>query len=401
MKRLPKQRRTGLFSATMTDAVAELVRAGLRNPVRVVVKVENMIDKSEQRIPETLDIFYSLCPVKHRLFALSEYLANNRDQKTIVYFSTCACVDYYFKLLQGIKSDLNLFHLHGKMEHKKRTLIYSQFTSSKRGILFCTDLAARGLDFNDIDLVIQFDAPQDPATFAHRCGRTARIGRSGMAILFLDSKEESYIDLLNGRKIPVKPIHPLLPIPSSTNFLDSIRQANTLNRELFEKSIRAFVSYIRFYQEHLAKFIFRLRDLDIGALANSFGLLKLPRMPELQDFKVVDFTPTKVDTDLIPYLDKAREKQRKLNLAKAKTNKEKDTRQLKRPAVSQPWSQNKARKQRRLDRKTKKDLLNVRNGQQGVKTLTDGSDNDQEINDEWKLMKQEKRMEARLRQQGL
>jgi len=281
ISKMPKQRRTGLFSATMTNAVNELIRTGLRNPVKVTVKVESVGGvQGEQKIPDTLKIFYQVSPYEERLAFLLNYLEAIHKIKTIVYFGTCACVDYFAKAVTNLtgqqkSSKLRIVALHGKMEHKRRSNVYREFVESPSAVLFCTDLAARGLDFPDIDLVVQFDAPQDPASFVHRCGRTARSGREGAALVLLDPKEESYIDFLAGRLIPIKPFTPLTEDPKFVPavLLESLIAINSSDREMYEKSLRAFVSYMRFYQEHHAKFIFQFKDLDIGALARAFGLL--------------------------------------------------------------------------------------------------------------------------------
>jgi ATP-dependent RNA helicase DDX55/SPB4 len=80
------------------------------------------------------------------------------------------------------------------MDPKRREAVYNKFTIAPMStILLCTDIAARGLDIPDIDWVIQYDPPQDPKSFAHRCGRTARQGRKGNAVVFLNPKEDTYI----------------------------------------------------------------------------------------------------------------------------------------------------------------------------------------------------------------
>jgi ATP-dependent RNA helicase DDX55/SPB4 len=278
--RMPKQRRTGLFSATMTSAVNELIRTGLRNPMKVSVKVESTSQDGEQKIPDTLTIYYQLSAYEERLAFLINFLEARHGSKTIVYFGTCACVDYFAKALSTPRlawqqKRLKVVALHGKMEHKRRSNVFREFVESPSAVLFCTDLAARGLDFPDIDLVLQFDAPQDPASFVHRCGRTARSGREGTALVLLDPKEEAYIDFMASRMIPIRALPPLAgpEAVSPAAVLSSLIHVNSADRELYEKSLRAFVSYMRFYQEHHAKFIFEFRTLDVGALARSFGLL--------------------------------------------------------------------------------------------------------------------------------
>ena len=119
---LPKQRRTGLFSATMSDALNEWIRVGLRNPVKISVKVESLDDHAEQRIPETLKIFYTIVDANQKWSRLIQVLNENPDQKFILYVATCAVVDFYYKLLSNLEvfKSFYLFSLHGKMDPKRR-----------------------------------------------------------------------------------------------------------------------------------------------------------------------------------------------------------------------------------------------------------------------------------------
>lgn len=236
LERIPKQRRTGLFSATMSDALSELIRTGLRNPVKITVKVESSLTGEEQKLPETLTTYYLTCEYESRLpFILSLLLPESSMKKFIIYFGTCASVDYFASalplILKGTESPA-LFALHGKMESRKRTRIYQQFLASERAVLLCTDLAARGLDFQDIDLVIQYEAPQDPTTFVHRCGRTARSGRMGQALVLLGQSEESYVSFLLNRQIPLRQYDH--ETPKDSLFL-KLREINSQDRDLFEK----------------------------------------------------------------------------------------------------------------------------------------------------------------------
>ena len=88
------------------------------------------------------------------------------------------------------------------------------------------------------------------------------------------------------------------------------RGLSETDREVMEKGTRAFVSYLRGYKEHQCKFIFRLADLDLSRLAYAFGLLRLPRMPEVKKARGEGFVPSEVDPDTVRFRDKARERQR-------------------------------------------------------------------------------------------
>ncbi|KAJ2069058.1 ATP-dependent rRNA helicase spb4 [Coemansia sp. S2] len=236
---LPKQRRTGLFSATMSEALGQLVRTGLRNPVRVQVQVRDRADDGggERRIPASLAIRYLICPPDRKLAQILRLIQTTGSLKYIVYFSTCAAVDYFYRLLRRMLcpvptvvpggkramreekdrlrehfsygASISVHSLHGQMVQSKRQATYESFSAIPPGeaaILLCTDVASRGLDIPDVDCVIQWDPPTDPKSFAHRCGRTARAGRSGKALVFLSpGAEETYIDFLALRKIPMSP----------------------------------------------------------------------------------------------------------------------------------------------------------------------------------------------------
>ena len=224
--RLPKQRRTGLFSATQTDEVEELARAGLRNPVRVTVRdaaaqaAANAAKASglpansaaaRGKLPAQLKLLYKVCRVDERLWRLREFLKENADKKTIVYFLTCACVDYFATAMcDGAPASpgdgVDVVALHGKMKQSQREQALARFASGAGGCLLCTDVAARGLDIPGVDWVVQFDAPQDPTAFVHRVGRTARMGRDGSALLFLSPHESSYVEFLRVRHIHLREV---------------------------------------------------------------------------------------------------------------------------------------------------------------------------------------------------
>ncbi|CAG7846486.1 ATP-dependent rRNA helicase SPB4 {ECO:0000305} {ECO:0000250/UniProtKB:P25808} [Serendipita indica DSM 11827] len=385
---LPKQRRTGLFSATMTDALSELVRMGLRNPVRVTVKVEakklagtkrkaeEVIE--ERRTPASLQNYYTLCETDEktsRLFNIVQHERNRSSSKFIVYFATCAAVDYFYRVFSGLGDfqTIEFFSLHGHLPPEKRTLTLESFTNhpstvSNPSILLCTDVAARGLDLPDVDVVIQYDAPVDTKTFSHRAGRTARMGREGRAWVLLTGRESEYVDLLQIRKIPLKQdpsFESQLP-STSTNYSvkkgDLLREMRSIvlrDRDTHEKGTKAFVSFVRAYSKHEASYIFRVKDLDLVGVAKSYGLLRLPRMPELKG-RTDGWEDAHVDWEEYAYLDKARESKRRAELdpavkadTAAKGQNEKEKRQIQKKKNS-AWSQKVEAKEGREKRKEKR-----------------------------------------------
>ncbi|PHU26390.1 DEAD-box ATP-dependent RNA helicase 18 [Capsicum chinense] len=320
---LPKLRRTGLFSATQTEAVEELSKAGLRNPVRVEVRAEAKqlsgsasVNLTLSKTPSGLHIEYLECEADKKSSQLVHLIMKNKSKKIIIYFMTCACVDYWGTVLPRLsclKSFL-LISLHGKMKQSAREKALASFTALSSGILLCTDVAARGLDIAGVDYIIQYDPPQDDKMFIHRVGRTARLGRQGSAVVFLLPKEEAYVEFLRLKDVYLEEGECAFDAP---DIIDEIRAAAKKDRDVMEKGLRAFVSYIRAYKEHNCSYILRWKELEIGKLGMGYGLLQLPSVPEVKHHSISTkgFTSvTDINLDDIKYKDKSREKQRKKNL---------------------------------------------------------------------------------------
>ena len=211
----------------------------------------------------------------------------------------------------------------------------AEFARLPAACLFCTDVAARGLDIPDVQWVFQLDPPQNPANFVHRCGRTARMGRAGRALVLLHPHEDCYVELLAARNVPMTqrdpyaiaatpvatataPAHDAHATPASaaaaraggcaapagtdaaeaTHSPDmlgcddrhaaaaALRLAET-DRDVLDKAMRAFVSHVRGYKEHQCTFIFQLADLDLNHLARMYGLLRLPVMKEVRPVRLI------------------------------------------------------------------------------------------------------------------
>ncbi|KAH9842730.1 DEAD-domain-containing protein [Rhodofomes roseus] len=452
LSHLPKQRRTGLFSATMTDAdaLSELVRAGLRNPARIVVKVQSKkskIDKAsgeksvrgevfeERRIPANLHNMYVSCRSSEKLVQLSRIICHEVSQRQssrfIVYFATCACVDYFYRILPSfMPPNTTLYSLHGHLPPATRERTLNNFKSSPAtplspSVLLATDVAARGLDIPDVDVVLQFDPPSDTKAFSHRCGRTARAGRSGRAWVLLVGRERDYVDFLAVRKIPLieygrfaedgSVLPPLDPNsdaeedPEVMTAQTKIRQTLLTDRGLNDKAAKAYVSFVRAYSKHEASYIFRIRDLDLVGVAKCFGLLRLPRMPELDHVSRAGWEDADADWNSYAYADKQREAKRLAESEKQKVStehiqKRKHEREKKKKANA-AWSSKVVKQEEKLKRKEikgkKREWLKQNQPeevvgekrQRGV-SVDEGSDGGE---DDWDALAREERMAKKVK----
>ncbi|CAN0499152.1 unnamed protein product, partial [Ectocarpus sp. 12 AP-2014] len=173
---LPRERRTFLFSATMTSKVAKLQRASLKNPVRVEVA-------NKFSTPKTLVQQYLFIPAKHKDCYLAYVLNEFAGQSTIVFVSTCNNAQRVALLLRNL--GFQAVCLHGQMGQPKRLGALGKFKSGQRNVLIATDVASRGLDIPSVDLVVNMEIPSHGKDYIHRVGRTARAGRAGRSIAFV------------------------------------------------------------------------------------------------------------------------------------------------------------------------------------------------------------------------
>ncbi|KAK3899915.1 P-loop containing nucleoside triphosphate hydrolase protein [Staphylotrichum tortipilum] len=174
LKFLPRERRTFLFSATMSSKIESLQRASLRDPLKVSVSA------SKYQTVSTLVQNYLFLPQMQKDTYLI-YLCNEFAGQTIIIFTRTVLESQRLAILLRTLG-MGAIPLHGGLSQSARLGALNKFRAGSRNILVATDVAARGLDIPNVDCVINFDLPQDSKTYVHRVGRTARAGKSGHAI---------------------------------------------------------------------------------------------------------------------------------------------------------------------------------------------------------------------------
>jgi ATP-dependent RNA helicase RhlE len=201
IRELPQQKQTLFFSATMPPQIAQLAAALLHQPVKVeVTPVSTTAEKIDQSV-----FFVSK---KDKLSLLVHLLEEKKITRTLVFTKTKHGADKITKDLK--KMNINAAAIHGNKTQSAREAALYQFKNHKIKVLVATDIAARGIDVDELTHVINFDLPDVPETYVHRIGRTGRAGSEGMALSFCDSSERGSLKDINkliGLKIPAFP-HP-------------------------------------------------------------------------------------------------------------------------------------------------------------------------------------------------
>lgn len=178
----PEERQTVLFSATMPPPILALTQQYQKNPRMVQVAKEQVtVDKIEQT-------FYEV-PMGRKMDALALILRYFHPTRTIIFCNTKKLVDDVTGYLSahGFAAE----GLHGDMKQSQRNQVMAGFKGGQTAILIATDVAARGIDVNDVDYVINYDVPQNPEYYVHRIGRTGRAGKSGRAVTLCSGRRQS------------------------------------------------------------------------------------------------------------------------------------------------------------------------------------------------------------------
>jgi ATP-dependent RNA helicase RhlE len=184
-----KQRQTLLFSATMPPDIAKLAAEVLRSPVRIDVSPASVaVDRIDQRV------YFVSAQAKSRL--LTELLADPAMDRVLVFTRTKRGADRVCKFLR--QAGLVAEALHGNKAQNARVRALEAFRSGRARILVATEIAARGIDVASISHVINYELPNEPESYVHRIGRTARAGAGGTAISFCDPSERSYLKAIEG-----------------------------------------------------------------------------------------------------------------------------------------------------------------------------------------------------------
>ncbi|KAG6477803.1 hypothetical protein ZIOFF_061235 [Zingiber officinale] len=270
-KKLPTARQTALFTATQTKQVEDFASLSFKDkPIYVGVD-----DGRSKVTVKGLQQGYCVVPSNKRFLVLYDFLKQNLSKKIMVFFSSCNSVKYHTEFLRYLQIDC--LDIHGKQKQQKRTTTFFDFCKAEKGVLLCTDVAARGLDIPAVDWIVQYDPPDEPKEYIHRVGRTARgEGGKGNALLFLLPEELQFLLYLKEAKVPVKEVE--FNENRISNLQSHLETIVGENYHLSQSAKDAYRSYILAYNSHSMKNVFDAHRLNLKDVASSFCFSSPPKV---------------------------------------------------------------------------------------------------------------------------
>lgn len=268
-------RQTVLFSATQTRSVRALARLSLQDPEYIALRDQEQVDCFD--MPKRLEQLYVVLDgADKKLSLLYSFLRSHLKQKMLVFLTSCKQVRAFYQILCRMRPGLPILYMNGQMKLSSRLQMYERFANDSSACLLATDVAARGLDFVGIDWVLQVDAPDDVATYVHRVGRTARYQRNGRALLFLTrGREENLVERIRSRtgtnlqRVRIR----------ANQYVDVQKKAAAIvaaDAHLKYLVQRGLATYLRHIALQSDKDVFDVSEIDVEALAVSWGLSAAP-----------------------------------------------------------------------------------------------------------------------------
>jgi ATP-dependent RNA helicase DeaD len=238
LKDLPRQRQTALFSATMPKAILDITKEYQNKPKHI------QIEKGTRTVSNIQQLQYEV-QSEHKDELLVQLLAMYKPTQAIVFANTKKMVDDLFDIMN--KAGISAAALHGDMKQEMRTSIMAKFKLGQIKIMIATDVAARGIDVNNLDMVINYDLPQDDEYYIHRIGRTGRASSTGTAITLISPKQRrSWARLVQTHKLTVStmpyPTQEELDFLVTSSIMDKL-QSTDIKPDMLELAQALLVNY--------------------------------------------------------------------------------------------------------------------------------------------------------------
>lgn len=265
ISRVPENRQTLLFSATMPDAIKRIGVQFMKEPEHVKIAAKELTT-------ELVDQYYIRVKEQEKFDAMTRLMDVEQPELAIVFGRTKRRVD---ELTRGLKiRGFRAEGIHGDLDQNKRLRVLRDFKNGNLDVLVATDVAARGLDISGVTHVYNYDIPQDPESYVHRIGRTGRAGKSGQSITFVSPNEMGYLQIIEN--LTKKRMKGLKPASAEEAFQAKKQVAlKKIERDFADETIRAnFEKFgkdarklaAEFTPEELAMYILSLTVQDPDSL---------------------------------------------------------------------------------------------------------------------------------------
>ncbi len=268
LSHVPEERQTLLFSATMPQAILDITDQYQQDPLMIETK------SGSERTMDTIEQYYYEVPLGSKMDALALLLHTHEPKLSIIFCNTKKMVEDLNRYL--VEHGFLCSMLHGDMKQEARTAVMQAFKSGRTPILIATDVAARGIDVDDVDIVYNFDIPQDYEYYIHRIGRTGRAGKSGMSYTLAAGRRQVFQIRDISRFIGAPIAHK--PLPCTQDIID--RKRNVLIAEIREQLQKPGSSDCN-------PFIVRLMDEGYSPEKLAESMMELLLQRELTDVPVL------------------------------------------------------------------------------------------------------------------
>ncbi|MBM9467019.1 DEAD/DEAH box helicase [Nakamurella leprariae] len=254
----PASRQTALFSATMPPAIRAVAAKHLNNPVDVTVARQSSTVSSVRQT-------YAVVPFRDKVDVLCRYLTASTADATIVFVRTKGACDEVGAEL--IARGVSAAAINGDVPQKERERIIERLKDGRLDVLVATDVAARGLDVDRIDLVVNFDAPGEPEAYVHRIGRTGRAGRTGEALTFFTPREVGRLRAIErATRQKLEQV-----VPPTADQVAGVVAGRTIEQALTRLAGPGLATYRRVLAEQLAATGTDAQELAVALLALAAG----------------------------------------------------------------------------------------------------------------------------------
>ncbi|KAJ3145523.1 hypothetical protein HDU89_007019 [Geranomyces variabilis] len=280
--KLPAKRQTFMFSATLSPQIQAIARKTLQPDYHAIDTVPVNDTPTHLKVKQS----YCIVPFSQQLVMLHEMIREHKRStpagKIIVFFPTTKVVAY----LAGVFNDIpgmDVLEIHSKLSQVQRERVAQRFRRAHGGILFTSDVSARGVDYPGVTLVIQVGVPSSREQYIHRVGRTGRADKAGEGMIMLSPYEERFVDVL-GKGIPIKRDHnygPDAPVITKGKTAELIQAA--IKHAPADMARECYAAFIGFHKQNAS--MLRLSKDSLLRSANEFsqGVLGLEKPPQLSD----------------------------------------------------------------------------------------------------------------------